>query len=73
MNHSAWSRTRAQRETEAGKSVVETEVWECADENCPCWMRKGLTFEEQPKCPMCGADMQPGVRMLPRISDKEPK
>jgi hypothetical protein len=36
-------------------------------------MRKGLTFEEQPKCPMCGSEMRPGERMLPRVSDKEPR
>lgn len=71
MSHSAWTNPRSKRED--SKPLYKTEVWECANDDCPCWMRKGLTFEEQPKCPMCGSDMVPGERMLPRVSDKEPR
>lgn len=70
MNHSAWVNPRARREPN-WKPLFKTEVWECVSDGCPCWMRKGLTFEEQPKCPMCGSVMSPGIRMLPRVSDKE--
>ncbi|WP_296976176.1 cold-inducible protein YdjO-related protein [Thermobacillus sp. ZCTH02-B1] len=71
MNHSARIPSRSGREH--AQPLYPTEVWECTNEDCPCWMRKGLTFEEQPKCPMCGSEMMPGERMLPRVSDKEPR
>jgi len=72
MNHSAWINPRTKREKDA-KPLFQTEVWECVSDDCPCWMRKGLTFEAHPKSPLCGSAMKPGVRMLPRVSDKEPR
>jgi hypothetical protein len=51
------------------RQQVPTEVWECPSENCLGWMRKDFSFEEEPKCPLCGTKMKSGERLLYILSN----
>ncbi|QQE72616.1 cold-shock protein [Brevibacillus composti] len=47
---------------------LETTIWTCSNDDCTCWMRENLTFEEEPTCPMCSSSMTKGTRMLPPLT-----
>jgi len=44
-------------------------VWTCTGDSCKGWMRRDLSFEQQPACPLCGSDMKLSVRMVPKLID----
>ncbi|RIX50339.1 cold-shock protein [Paenibacillus nanensis] len=60
-----WNRMTSYSESQ----LTETPVWECSKPDCPCWMRKSLTFVRQPKCPACGSEMTENKRMLPKLQN----
>ena len=47
---------------------VDTTVWACTGEDCIGWMRESYSFEKEPSCPLCEADMVQEVRLLPEIN-----
>jgi len=47
--------------------MKETVVWTCSRESCTCWMREDYSFEDQPTCPICSAEMRKGTKMLPTL------
>lgn len=49
--------------------LAEAEVWTCTGDSCKGWMRRDLSFEQQPACPLCGSDMKLSVRMVPKLID----
>jgi len=49
--------------------LTEAEVWTCTGPSCKGWMRRDLSFEEQPVCPLCGSEMKLSVRKVPKLID----
>lgn len=45
----------------------ETAVWSCVNEECPGWMRKEFSFDDQPVCPLCKSAMKEETRLLPEL------
>lgn len=48
---------------------VETNVWNCTNDACTCWMRESFTFYEEPSCPLCQSKMEKEIRILPEIDN----
>ncbi len=47
---------------------VETTVWSCTSESCAGWMREDYSFETEPVCPLCQAEMTKETRVLPKLT-----
>ena len=43
----------------------ETAIWACENSDCLGWMRDAYSFDKEPKCPLCHADMIRDTRTLP--------
>ncbi|MCR2805799.1 cold-shock protein [Paenibacillus soyae] len=50
--------------------LFETDVWECSDSHCGCWMRKDMSFVTEPTCPLCRSGMVGSTRLLPKAVTK---
>ncbi|WP_183603439.1 cold-inducible protein YdjO-related protein [Paenibacillus phyllosphaerae] len=62
------SHSRLDRKYQAKESpLYETDVWECSDIKCGCWMRKSMAFVTEPRCPLCKSEMVGNMRMLPKV------
>lgn len=46
---------------------VETVVWSCVSEDCAGWMRAAYSFDKEPACPLCKAEMIEETRVLPKL------
>lgn len=42
-----------------------TAVWTCTRDECNGWMRADFSFEDEPHCPKCQAEMASEMRSLP--------
>ncbi|MDF2902635.1 MAG: hypothetical protein K0S25_273 [Bacillus sp. (in: firmicutes)] len=49
--------------------TVETKVWECASDNCNCWVRDNFKNKEIPKCPICNSEMVSTTKMLQAVDN----
>jgi hypothetical protein len=54
-------------ELESPLPTVNTQVWECTNEDCNGWMRKDMALEDEPCCPICQEKMRKGTRKLPEL------
>ncbi|WP_186577062.1 cold-shock protein [Aquibacillus kalidii] len=46
---------------------VETSIWSCTSDDCSGWMRENYSFDKEPACPLCKAEMEKEVRTLPKL------
>ncbi|MCM3568890.1 cold-inducible protein YdjO-related protein [Neobacillus mesonae] len=46
--------------------LEDTEVFACIVDSCIGWMRKDFAADDL-LCPMCGSEMMPEIRVLPKI------
>ncbi|AKF95917.1 cold-shock protein [Brevibacillus laterosporus] len=56
------------RKQEEPVEDVETSIWTCTKDDCICWMRENLSFDEIPVCPICSSSMVKDSKMLPPIA-----
>lgn len=47
--------------------TVETEVWQCVGDSCKGWMRRDMSFEHEPSCPLCGSAMELSTKEVPKL------
>lgn len=60
--------SRFSRKESSDLKEVETPIWKCTEASCPGWMRVEFSFEEQPNCPLCGAEMLQDTKQAPKLS-----
>lgn len=51
--------------------LMEAEVWACTGDSCKGWMRRDLSFQQEPACPLCGSAMELSVRQVPKLMDQK--
>lgn len=54
------------KEEEIEVIMMDTEIYSCMDHSCIGWMRKDFVTDDL-LCPMCGNEMVPEIRELPKI------
>ncbi|MFX3625505.1 MAG: cold-inducible protein YdjO-related protein [Ectobacillus sp.] len=57
-----WSKKKDSLDQERKRENVA--VWECESNDCLGWMRQNFSFDDHPTCPLCGAKMKSGERLL---------
>lgn len=57
---------RKAKEEEMETVLEDTEVFACIVDSCIGWMRKDFAADDL-LCPMCGSEMMPEIRVLPKI------
>ncbi|CAM3619384.1 cold-inducible protein YdjO-related protein [Marinicrinis lubricantis] len=58
-------------ETSPKPEVAPVPIWRCRNNECKAWMRKEMSDDDSPGCPLCGGPMLRGIRHLPKL-DKKP-